>query len=266
MTLRRTWAALVLAILATGWMHAFAPRNRWAQYESEMQDPVDDPPDAWVEREFVFGRLRYDSYRDGRYGMRRWGVDANRGERQFFVALRRLSLIDIRSVEEIVNVSSDDMFDFPFLYAVAAGHWTLKDSEAERLGKYFERGGFLVVDDLHNEQEWADFMAGIEAAMPGRTYEEIPETDPIFHVVHNLDRSVQISGFNIVRGSPYERGGYYPGWRGIRDSKGRIVASAWFNQDLGDAWEYADYPIYPEQLASLAFRFGTNWAVYALTH
>ncbi len=267
MSFRRTWAAVALAILGTGLLHAFASRpNRWAKYESEMQDPVDDPPDAWEEHEFVFSRLRYRSYRDRGYGMKRWGVDANRGERQFFVALRRLSSIDIRSVEEIVDVDSDNMYDFPFLYAVAAGHWTLDESQAERLGKFFERGGFLVVDDLHNEQEWAAFMEGINMAMPGREYEEIPETDAIFHVVHTLDRSTQISGYNIVRGQPYERGGYYPGWRGVRDNQGRIVASAWFNQDLGDAWEFADHPEYPEKLASLAMRFGTNWAVYALTH
>lgn len=264
--MKRTIAMLALGVLLLGAVHAFA-RNRWAQYEREMQDPVDDPPDAGVEAEFVFARLRYPSpYDRGGYGMRRWGVDANRGERQFFMAVRRLSSINIRSIEQIVDIDSDDIYDFPFLYAVAAGHWLLNDEEATRLGKFFERGGFLVVDDLHNEQEWGDFMAGIEKAMPGHAYEELPETDSIFSVVHSLDRSTQISGYNIVRGSPYERGGYVPYWRAVRDSHGRIVVAAWMNQDLGDAWEYADHPEYPEKLASLAFRFGVNYLVYSITH
>ncbi|MCC6265486.1 MAG: hypothetical protein IT169_18075, partial [Bryobacterales bacterium] len=34
-------------------------QTRWAQYESEMQNPTPDPPDAWVERDFVFARLRF---------------------------------------------------------------------------------------------------------------------------------------------------------------------------------------------------------------
>ena len=255
-----------LGLVLLGTLHAYA-RNRWAIYEREMQDPVDDPPDADVDAEFVFGRLRYRSpYDGGRGGMRRWGVDSNRGERQFFMAVRRLSLINIKSIEQIVNVNEDDVYDYPFLYAVAAGHWVLDDDEAERLGNFFERGGFLVVDDLHNEGEWADFMVGIEQAMPGKEWEELSEDDPIFTVVHSLDRSTQISGFNVVQGRPYERQGYMPYWRAIRDSKGRIVVAAWMNQDLGDAWEYADYPVYPEHLASLAFRFGVNYMVYTLTH
>lgn len=256
---------LTVGFLLLGSVHLFAG-NRWAQYEREMQDPADDPPDADMDAEFVFGRLRYRSPYDGGRGMRRWGVDANKGERQFFLAVRRLSNVNIKSIEQIVDVDSDDIYDYPFMYAVAAGHWVLNDSQAERLGKYFERGGFLVVDDLHNEQEWAAFMDGINQAMPGHEYEEVPDTDPIFSVVHSLDRSTQISGYNIVRGNPYERDGYTPYWRAVRDNQGRIVVAAWMNQDLGDAWEWADDPAYPEFLASLAFRFGVNYVVYTLTH
>jgi len=263
---KQNLALLALGLLLLGGVHAFA-RNHWAQYEREMQDPIDDPPDANVDAEFVFSRLRYRSPRDHGNGMQRWGVDANKGERQFFRAVRRLSLINIKSIEQIVDVDSDDMYDYPFLYAVAAGHWRLSDSQAKRLGKYFERGGFLVVDDLHNETEWGDFMTGIKQAMPGRDWEELPETDPTFNVVHSLDRKTQISGYNIVAyGEPFERGGYKPYWRGVRDDKGRLVTAAWMNQDLGDSWEWADDPTYPEKLASLGFRFGINYIVYTLTH
>ena len=39
-----------------------------------------------------------------------------------------------------------------------------------------------------------------------------------------------------------------------------------FNSDLGDAWEWADDPQYPEKTASLAIRVGVNYIVYAMTH
>ena len=39
-----------------------------------------------------------------------------------------------------------------------------------------------------------------------------------------------------------------------------------FNQDVGDGWEFADDPSYPEKFASQAIRIGTNYVVYAMTH
>ena len=257
-------ALLALGLVLTGGVHAFA-RNRWAQYEREMQDPIDDPPDANVPAEFAFGRLRFRSPQDG-FRRARWGTDANKGERLFIIALRRLSRINSQSIEQIVDVGSDEIYDWPFMYAVAAGDWSLSNSEAERLGKFFERGGFLVVDDLHNDREWSDFMYGINQALPDSIDEEIPTDDPIFHLTYDISERIMISGYNIVRGSPYERGGYTARWRGVRDKQGRIVAAGWHNQDLGDAWEWADAPEYPEDLSNRAFRFGVNYVTYAMTH
>ena len=39
-----------------------------------------------------------------------------------------------------------------------------------------------------------------------------------------------------------------------------------FNNDVGDSWEWADDPGYPEKYAALGIRLGVNYAVYSLTH
>lgn len=76
------------------------------------------PPDAWEKTEFAFTRLRFRSYRDGYWrGHARWGTDANKSERQFMQGLRRLSRVHVRSVEEIVDIDSDDIFNWPWIYA-----------------------------------------------------------------------------------------------------------------------------------------------------
>jgi hypothetical protein len=261
---RSTLAFVLIGLLLTSGMHAFA-RNKWWKYESEMQDPINDPPDANRPAEFAFARMRYRSSTDGFRGMR-WGIDANKGDRLFIVALRRLSLIDAQSIEEVVDIGTDELFNWPFLYAVTPGDWRLTDSEAERLRKYFARGGFLVVDDIHNDREWGDFMAGVEQAIPGAIDDEIPTEDPIFQQTYDIRERIQISGYNIVRGNRYERGGYDARWRAVRDVKGRIVVAGWHNQDLGDAWEWADAPEYPEDLSNRAFRFGVNYVTYSMTH
>jgi hypothetical protein len=45
-----------------------------------------------------------------------------------------------------------------------------------------------------------------------------------------------------------------------------MVVAVNFNTDVGDAWEYADAPEYPEAMTTLAYRYGINYLVYAMTH
>src|ERR1700730_11441289 len=37
-----------------------------------------------------------------------------------------------------------------------------------------------------------------------------------------------------------------------------------YNTDVGDAWEFADVPYYPEAMTSLAYRYGINYLIYAM--
>ncbi len=69
-----------------------------------------------------------------------------------------------------------------------------------------------------------------------------------------------------LEGIRIERGGTYPHWRAILDSKGRMMVAVCFNMDIGDGWEFADDPDYPEKYSSEAIRLGVNYVVYAMTH
>ena len=57
-----------------------------------------------------------------------------------------------------------------------------------------------------------------------------------------------------------------PKWRAIRDDDGRIMVLIGFNMHIGDAWEHADDPYYPERFSSLAYRLGINYIIYGMTH
>jgi hypothetical protein len=39
-----------------------------------------------------------------------------------------------------------------------------------------------------------------------------------------------------------------------------------FNNDVGDSWQWANEPDYPQQDSNLGIRLGVNFAVYAMTH
>lgn len=266
MSAPRVIAVIVVAVMAAAAQRSGGER-RWAKYEHEMQNPAEDPPDAWEQTEFAFARLRYRSARDGFYYRgSRWGIDANKSERQFIQGLRRLTRVHARSVEQIVDVDSDEIYDWPWIYAVGVGDWSFNATQAARMRQYFDRGGFLIVDDFHNEREWARFMAGIEMILPGHQVIDIDPSDAIFHTVYDLAQRVRVPGLNVVHGDQIERGGIDPHWRAVVDSKGRVVVGIFFNMDLGDAWEWADLPEYPERYASMAYRLGVNYILYSMTH
>src|SRR5258708_16880083 len=80
--------------------------RRSSAYEREMQNPAEDPPDAYQEAEFAFARLRYRSPQRGR-GRASWGTDSNKAERQFAQGVRRLQRIHTRSVTQVIDVDRD---------------------------------------------------------------------------------------------------------------------------------------------------------------
>ena len=127
------------------------------------------------------------------------------------------------------------------------------------------RGGFFMADDFHGAEEWEVFQERMKQVFPDRPIVEIEGNDAIFHTVYDLNDRFQIPGQAHLR-LGYKNDGIGAHWRGIFDDKGRIMVAISFNSDVGDAWEYADDPDYPEKFADLAIRIGVNYVVYAMTH
>jgi hypothetical protein len=170
-------------------------------------------------------------------------------------------------VEQPINLEEGDQYNWPWLYGVEVGHWDLTDAQVKALREYLLRGGFFMTDDFHGTQEWAVFIAGMTRVFPDRPIVEIPNSDPIFHAVYNLDDRYQVPGAQFLySGKIYEKDGTVPHWRGIYDDRGRLMVAMCFNMDLGDSWEHADNPQYPEKFSALGLRIGVNYIVYAMTH
>jgi hypothetical protein len=227
--------------------------------------------------EFHFARLIYDDRGFGGGGFRgrgSWTTDWPEAEHFFMQGLTRLTLVDGAAVSvyngegaERVNLDDDSVYDYPFLYAVEVGHWALSPSHIAKLRDYLLRGGFLIVDDFHGTEEWGVFIGVMQKVFPDRPIVEIPDDSEVLHVVYDLDKKVQIPGLAaLYAGVTYERDGYNPEWRGIYDDQGRLLVAINHNMDMGDAWENADLPEYPEHMTALAYRFAVNYAIYAMTH
>ena len=114
---------------------------------------------------------------------------------------------------------------------------------------------------------WETFVASMKRVFPDRPIVELENRDAIFHVLYDLDDRYQVPGAQFLwSGSMSEHGGVAPHWRGIYDEKGRLMVAICHNMDLGDSWEHADNPEYPEKFSALGIRIGINYVAYAMTH
>jgi hypothetical protein len=245
--------------------------------------------------EFDFVRLMYTDANVVDFGFRRrnsWYTDAPDAETHFMQGLTRLTRVDAAPDATYVRPIDPEIFNHPWVYAVEVGHWYLSDEDAAQMREYLLRGGFLMVDDFHGTQEWQVFMDSIHRVFPDKAVVEIPDDHEVFHVLYDLGgpvtsfdsarnqdesglprtrgggyRKIQIPGLAALRnGVTYEKDGVTPHWRGIFDDQGRLMVAINFNMDMGDAWELADRPFYPQMLTALAYRFGVNYVLYAMTH
>jgi hypothetical protein len=280
MDLRRALCLIALGSVFIGCLYALArdvprPFREYNGVEYNIGE-IPIPPDATKPSEWVFARLMYppganDGYRgrfdgDWREGPSLWTQDFPRADRHFSLAVRRLTRIDARPVEQAVNLDDgDDVYNWPWLYAVQVGEWGITDEQARKLRDYCLRGGFFMADDFHGTIEWDVFEESMKRVFPDRPIVDIPDSDAIFHTVYDLDERYQIVGAeHLVEG--HKKDGYVARWRGIYDDKGRIMMAISFNSDVGDSWEWADDPRYPEKFSALGMRLGVNYIVYAMTH
>ncbi|MFK7853073.1 MAG: DUF4159 domain-containing protein [Granulosicoccus sp.] len=200
-----------------------------------------------------------------------WRIDWPQAEEFFTDGIDRYTSIDVAPDSVHIALNNDAIFDYPWLFAQQVGRWQLSNSEALQLKEYLLRGGFMVVDDFHGPQQWQVFEQVMNRVLPGYTIHNLGTDDQLLNVLYELDQRTQIPGRRHLVGSangqvrvdmPYSP----PRWRGISDEQGRLMVAINFNMDMGDAWEHANDPVYPVPMTSLAYRFGINYIIYAMTH
>ena len=234
-------------------------------------DTQKDGPEA----EFQMARMKYRTFGGGGshgYFQPWWAIDYPLAEEHFFPALRRSTNIQVADEERHLELTDDRIFEYPFMFMQqpGRGNWSPTSLEAARLREYCLRGGFLLVDDLHGEYDWARFASSMSRVFADRPIVEIPETDALMHVFFDLDERTAIPGERHLR---MTRGGQIvaqlegpPHWRGIYNDRGYLMVAINFNSDMGDSWEHADDPIYPVPMTALGYKLGINYIIYAMTH
>lgn len=274
---RRLSLGALLLIAAAG----LAQRGRFGGRMPQRDD--DEAPLPRREAEYHFVRTEYTdlpefhrrwgySSRDG-MGEGWWLVDWPNADNHFTTGVQRLTRIDAGDPRHL-RIADPHLFDYPWIYATQAGWWDLSDAETARLREYLLRGGYLVVDDFWGPEQWEIFRHTMNRVLPGRPITDIDLSDSVMHTLYDI----QQKDLTFIPGSRHLRRSYngsvqvvqpegtHPAWRAIADDRDHMVVAINFNTDVGDAWEFADVPYYPEQMTALAYRYGINYIVYAMTH
>ncbi len=224
----------------------------------------------------VFGQYAGGSGSRGRRWRGRpfWTTDYPKADRQFLVVLKRMIRLNVYGAEHPVGLADPALRRYPVIYAVEVGHMDLTQDEVHGLRDYLNAGGFLIVDDFWGPREWDQFEYNMRRVLPGRPIVELPRHHPIFSAYYQIDSTIQVPNVGnaeaITRGYPgahtWEHGGYVPHVRGILDDKGRLMVVINFNTDLGDAWEWAEDPMYPLRYSTYACEMAANMIVYGMSH
>jgi len=194
---------------------------------------------------FKIARLKYSGGGD-------WYNDPS-AEINMMEYLKKNTTIDVdEPLFYSVDISSDDIFNYPFLLITGHGNIDFSQSEAARLKKYCESGGFLYADDDYGMNE--SFRRELKKVFPGDDLKELPFN----HKIYN-------SQFSFPNGLPkiHEHDGKPPQGFGIYKN-GRLCVYFTYETNISDGWADTKEHQDPPEKREEAFKMGTNIIVFSL--
>ncbi len=200
---------------------------------------------------FVFTRLRYHSGD--------WDTDL-RMPSNVLNSLIEYTTIPVEAQEQIVDLSSVDIFSAPFCYL--SGHKLVQFDAAENANfiKYVENGGFVFVDDCNHDIDGLfakSFEAQMQKSFGANRLKKIPNNHAIYHSFFSFEKGPPSTGFELN------------GWGDdlIHDYLKAIevngrIAVLYSNKDYGCEWDY-DFRN-KRFLSEDNTKFAVNIIVYAM--
>lgn len=275
---RRRWALIAIgALLLTITTVALAQRSQFQRGRRgfENSDPRNGVPE-WTNTErfkhdvFTFARVRYSSFSGYGYGRGggKWSTDYPDSDLNFSYRLHQLTALETDPNGVIVELTDENLFDYPWLYMIEPGHMELSNEEVNGLRRYLLNGGFLMVDDFWGRDEYEQFYSQIKRVFPDREPVELPLEHEIFHCVYDLAKRPQVPSIHAWLSGRTSESGEEASYKGLFDDKGRMMSIICHNTDLGDGWERegesAEY--FKEMAEKWSYPMGINIVTYAMTH
>lgn len=154
--------------------------------------------------------------------------------------------------ERVVQLTSDELWDVPYLYLTGHGNVRFSDAELEALRRYLRQGGFLHADDNYGLD--TSIRRELARLFPGQELVEVPLDHPVYDLVYRFPRG--IPKIHEHDGKPAQGFGLF--------LDGRLVVFYSYQTDLGDGWEDPEVHKDPAEKREAALRMGVNLFAYAV--
>ncbi len=201
---------------------------------------------AQVETGFQIARLKYEGGGD-------WYNDPS-SEVNLLNFVEENTNIKTNPKYTFVELGSDDIFSFPFLFLTGHGNIVFSSDDAERLRTYLTNGGFLYVDDDYGLDN--AFRREIKKVFPDKELVELPFDHGLYNCL-----------FNFSYGPPkiHEHDNKPPQGFGIFVD-GKLVVYYTFESNPGDGWTDQRVHNTPQERREQALKFGANLIVWVLSN
>lgn len=249
----------------TGGFRRYAPK--WAK-------------EADFDGSFLYCRGFFTSV-TGEPGGQGWSTDYPGADNNFSVRLMELTTVHVKlnpnRQPNYAVVSLDDplLFHCPMLFMEDVGTAEFSEDEVKNLREFFLKGGVLWVDDYWGSYAWERWAQQIGRVLPSGEFPifDIPTTHPIMRTLYDVKEIPQVCSIQYWNprypNQTSERGrdSAEVHFRGIQDSRGRLMVIMSHNTDIADTWEReGENREYFERFSPAGYAIGANVVLYVMTH
>ena len=210
-----------------------------------------------------------------------WSTDYPGADHNFSVRLAELTRIPVKFDPNrqphhvVVSLTDPLLYRCPLLFMLNIGTARFSPEEILRLREYFLKGGFLWVDDSWGSRAWDNWISQLTQILPSAQFPlfDIPTTHPVMRTLYDVKAIPQVPNINFwsgTGGQTSERGGdsavvYF---KGIQDSRGRLMVLMTHNTDISDTWEREgeEPQAYFNLFSPTGYAIGVNVVLYVMTH
>jgi hypothetical protein len=249
---RRGWAIGLLLLLVVLPLSAQRGGRGFGGGRNWVPPPAASPYDG----KFAIVRLWYPHYGG-------WAFDYPEMEQNLNQILPAVTAIEPSpSGGNVLRMDDPELMKFPIAYLSEPGYWFPSETEVAGLRTYIEKGGFLIVDDFHFQNEWNVFEVAMTRVLPHGRIHRLDLAHPIFNTffaIKTLD--VPYPGRLGQQGLMGEFYGIYED----NDPTRRLSVVINYNMDIGDYMEHSADGRYAVDPSNEAYKFGINYLMYGMT-